>query len=73
MEVRNGNGAEHYVPHERSHYLLTIYVRAITILHPEFNVRVGFKGFMDDEIYGTELEPTPKRRPKGYARSMGGR
>lgn len=46
------------------------YARAITILHPEFNGRAEFRGSTPDKVFGTELEPLPKKRPKGYARRL---
>jgi hypothetical protein len=46
------------------------YARAITILHPEFNGRAEFRGSTPDKVFGTELEPIPKKRPKGYARRL---
>ena len=43
------------------------YARAITILHPEFNGRAEFRKSKADSIFGTEIEPSPKKRPKNYA------
>jgi hypothetical protein len=46
------------------------YARAITILHPEFNGRAEFRHSMADVVFGTRLEPIPKKRPKNYARRL---
>jgi hypothetical protein len=46
------------------------YARAITILHPEFNGRAEFRKSKADSIFGTEIEPSPKKRPKNYARRL---
>jgi len=46
------------------------YARAITILHPEFNGRCEFRKSTADKIYGIQLEPVPKKRPKNYARRL---
>jgi hypothetical protein len=46
------------------------YARAITILHPEFNGLAELRKSKADSIFGTELEPAPKRRPKNYARRL---
>lgn len=46
------------------------YARAITILHPEFNGRSEFRKSKADAIFGTRLEPIPKKRPKNYARRL---
>jgi hypothetical protein len=50
--------------------LNSFYARAITILHPGFNGRAEFRVSKADEIFGTEVEPTPKNRPKNYARRL---
>jgi hypothetical protein len=47
-----------------------LFSRAITILHPEFNGRCEFRKAEADKIFGTEIEPTPKKRPKNYARRL---
>lgn len=46
------------------------YARAITILHPEFNGRAEFRKSKADAIFGTQLEPIPKKRPRNYARKL---
>ena len=46
------------------------YARAITILHPEFNGRAEFRNSKADAIFGTQLEPVPRKRPKNYARRL---
>lgn len=48
----------------------SFYSRAITILHPEFNRRVEFRPAEADGIFGTQIEPEPKKRPKNYARGL---
>lgn len=45
----------------------SFYARAITILHPAFNGRAEFRKAKADEIFGTQIEPAPKKRPKNYA------
>jgi hypothetical protein len=47
-----------------------LYGRAITILHPAFNGRAEFRTATADSIFGTEIEPMPKKRPKNYARRL---
>jgi hypothetical protein len=47
-----------------------LFSRAITILHPEFNGRCEFRKAEADEIFGTEIEPMPKKHPKNYARRL---
>ena len=51
-------------------HALPFYARAITILHPEFNGRAEFRKAEADEIFGTQVEPIPKKRPKNYARRL---
>lgn len=46
------------------------YGRAIAILHPEFNGRAEVRESVADKVFGTELEPAPKKRTKGYARRL---
>jgi hypothetical protein len=46
------------------------YARAITILHPEFNGRAEFRKCKADEVFGLQIEPAPKKRPKNYARRL---
>ena len=46
------------------------YARAITILHPEFNGRAEFRKAEADAVFGTEIEPALKKRPKNYARRL---
>jgi len=46
------------------------YAVAITILHPEFNGRAEFRKSKANTIFGTQLEPIPKKRPKNYARKL---
>ncbi|MGA2990562.1 MAG: hypothetical protein ABSD88_08805 [Candidatus Korobacteraceae bacterium] len=48
----------------------SFYARAITILHPEFNGRAEFRQSKADAIFGTRIEPIPKKRPKNYARRL---
>jgi hypothetical protein len=47
-----------------------LYGRAIVILHPEFNGRAEFRTAKADSIFGTKIEPMPKKRPKNYARRL---
>jgi hypothetical protein len=46
------------------------YARAILILHPEFNGRAELRTATADRVFGTELEPLPTKRQKGYARRL---
>jgi hypothetical protein len=48
-------------------HVAPFYARAITILHPEFNGRAEFRQAKADEIFGLQIEPAPKKRPKNYA------
>jgi hypothetical protein len=47
-----------------------MYSRAIIILHPEFSGRAEFRKAKADSILGTQIEPTPEKRPKNYARRL---
>jgi hypothetical protein len=47
-----------------------LYSRVIAILHPEFNRHCEFRKAPADEIFGTEIEPMPKKRSKNYARRL---
>jgi hypothetical protein len=51
-------------------HAIPFYARAITILHPEFNGYAEMRTSRADDIFGTELEPLPKIRPKHYARRL---
>lgn len=51
-------------------HAVPFYGRAIAILHPEFNGRAEVRGSVADKVFGTELEPAPKARIKGYARRL---
>ncbi len=46
------------------------YARAIVILHPEYNGMQEFRKAKADEVFGTQIEPAPKKRPKNYARKL---
>ncbi len=46
------------------------YARAITILHPRFNGCAEFRKSRADDIFGTQAEPLPEKRPKHYARRL---
>jgi hypothetical protein len=47
-----------------------LFSRAITILHPEFNGHCEFRTAEADDIFETEIESMPKKRPKNYARRL---
>jgi hypothetical protein len=53
--------------------LNSYYGRAITILHLEFNGHAEFRSQYNsqvDAVFGTRIEPVPKKRPKRYARRL---
>ena len=43
------------------------YARAIVILHTEYNGMQEFRKAKADDVFGTRIEPAPKKRPKHYA------
>jgi hypothetical protein len=51
-------------------HLAPFYARAITILHPEVNGKAEFRPSIADGVFGTEIEPVLKKRPKNYARRL---
>jgi hypothetical protein len=46
------------------------YSRAVVILYPRFNGRAEFRPALADAVFGTKIEPAPKKRPKNYARRL---
>jgi hypothetical protein len=48
----------------------SLYSRAITVLHPEFNGLAEFRDALADELFGLRIEPGPDKRPKNYARRL---
>jgi hypothetical protein len=46
------------------------YARAIVITHPEYNGMQEFRKAKADRVFGVQLEPVPKKRPKNYARRL---
>ncbi|GGG71896.1 hypothetical protein [Edaphobacter dinghuensis] len=66
LELKSGP-ADTYLMNDHT---APFYGRAIAILHPEFNGRAEVRGSVADKVFGTELEPAPKKRTKGYARRL---
>lgn len=66
LELKGGP-AETYTMNDHT---APFYGRAIAILHPELNGFAEVRTSVADKVFGTELEPAPKKRTKGYARRL---